>query len=388
MQSLPVQFAGTTAGTPPAAFGLTGTGGADDSFASAFGQALANAPDFLPNGSPIPPKAQDEQSDGGNSDAASMAVTFLNCFVGNLVQPTPTVAAGGEAGTIQFNLAAPTTTPTSDLPPQADANPSNPAVLTGAISGAPAARSGQQSVAALASLPQVDAQLSGPTVATGSGASTQSAPRDEKNKAAPALPPQIDEGVASPAVAVGTTADTQAAPRDVRSAAAAALAPQVGEGVAGPVVTIGTGADSPAAPRDGQSPVAPITFAPVTDQNTQTTADASLPGGDRTARFAAGHAWTTTKTEATHSRREAAAGSAAHGSGESTPKAPNSLTTQPSPPVLANSQPIATLTECPVSTKSAGYRTVARAAVGRSAIRLHAGASGKFNIGTSVGNSR
>lgn len=155
MQSLPVQFAGTTAGTPPAAFGLAGTASADDSFASAFGQALADAPDYVPNGSPIPPKAQNEQSNAGNSDATSMAVTFLNCFVANLVQATPTVAPGGEAGTTQFNLAAPTTTPSSDSPPQADASPSSPAVLTGAISGASAALSDQQNVAALAPLPSL-----------------------------------------------------------------------------------------------------------------------------------------------------------------------------------------------------------------------------------------
>lgn len=345
MQSLPVQFAGATAGTPPAALGLAGTASADDSFASAFGQALADAPDYVPNGSSMPSKAQNEQSNAGNSDAASMALTFLNCFVANLVQPTPTVAPSGEAGTTQVNSAVSTTAPTSDSPPEADTSPSSPAVLTGAISGASAALGDQQNVGALAPLPQPDSGLSSPTVATGSGISARTAPGDEPISADPASPNHADEGLCNSTEATGADSSAPATSRDAQSTAATEVPPQMDEGVAGPVVTAGTGASIPAAPPPVQSAAAPITFASAAHHDTQTTAAAPLQGGDRATRFAAGHARTAGKTEAARSRKDTVASSAAHGGGETTAQSTGLVAAQNSPQVFANSPTIATTAE-------------------------------------------
>jgi len=343
MQPLPVQFAGATAGTPPVAIGLAGTASADDSFASAFGEALADAPDYVSNGSPIAPKTQNEQSNAGNSDAASMAVTFLNCFVANLVQATPTAVPGGEAGTTQSNSAAPTTAPTSASPPQADASPSSPAVLTGAISVAPVGLSDRQSAATVASLPKVGAELSSPTVTTGSGINIRTSRGDDQISADPASPNQADVGVSSSTVATGAGASAQAAShdaksaaatsRDVHSAAATLLPPEMDKGVAGPAATTGTDAGAPATLRAGESAAAPVTFAPTPHQGTQKTADASLPGDDRTTRFVAGHTWTTSKTEATRSRKDTVAAFA--GSGETTAQSGGFVAAQASPPVPA-----------------------------------------------------
>ena len=98
METLPVQSADVATPTPTASTLLESTPAGGDTFAATLGRAIDNIPDSAPDGSSVTPKVSSRAKGAtdSNADSTSMAGVLFNCFVTNLVQPTPAVALSTE----------------------------------------------------------------------------------------------------------------------------------------------------------------------------------------------------------------------------------------------------------------------------------------------------
>lgn len=166
MESLQVQPAGATAPTPSATSLATATPTGDDSFAITLGRALASTPDSVQEGPSIGPKASPAPLRGkgttrDNSDSASMAGIFLNCFATNLVQPAPTVTPSGDAGEPTLSLPSPgaeaTAVPAPSCAPSLSVSAGEASTITstsvGMSTGTPSPSVGVAGIAALSTFP-------------------------------------------------------------------------------------------------------------------------------------------------------------------------------------------------------------------------------------------
>jgi hypothetical protein len=109
METIQVQPADAGATTLPVVTASNGTPTGDDSFASTLDRALGTSPTSSQDGFVVPPKASRQKpAAGDNADSTAMAGTFLNCFMANLVQPTPAVTLGTNvsASTVSFQGSA------------------------------------------------------------------------------------------------------------------------------------------------------------------------------------------------------------------------------------------------------------------------------------------
>ncbi len=112
METLQVQSAGAVAPTLPASTVSSGTPTGDDSFALTLGRALENMPSSVQNGSSTSPEAppaspREKVTAGGSTDPSSMAGVLFNCFIANIIQPSPTVTLSTEAPEPTVSLQSP-----------------------------------------------------------------------------------------------------------------------------------------------------------------------------------------------------------------------------------------------------------------------------------------